>query len=37
MQYITSILWLVSWPVSLYLSYLLTYWAVKAFKDRTDQ
>jgi hypothetical protein len=37
MQYTTSIIWLISWPISLYLSYLLSCWAVKKFKDRTDQ
>lgn len=37
MQYISSIFWLLSWPVMIFICYLAASWGVKKFKKYTDE
>lgn len=37
MKYLESIFWLLSWPVMIFLSYLLVSWTVKRMKKHTDE
>lgn len=37
MKYISEILWLLSWPVLMYVSYRLTVWAIKHWEKKQPE
>ncbi len=37
MKYISEILWLLSWPVLMYISYKLSVWAIKLWEKKQPE